>query len=546
MRLLMSALLCVLLGLWAGPGFGGQVASPSGDAPRRIAELRSRVAADNRAHPAAAIAWAEEALGLLAGAPDPEAEAWFLHGLSRDLNTLGEFPKAGVYLERGRKLVARTGDERIRLLLELEAAALFNNTEKYVEARGILGSVLPAMESFRRSHPGDFELARVLGRGYRLLAYGLQTNGKFQEAVQANQKAQAVARDIGDLHGQAQVLDNMGNLYTFLARFGEALDSHRQAIALSQRLSDAGLEATCRLSLANTWGHQGRTGEQLAELTRAASLAAQAEDVYIQLLASMNLADAHLRERNYTAALRDAEATLRHPDIARYPSFVAVSQVNKGIALNRLGRNSEGLRLLEEGFQHLKEAHATNESAEVAGNLAEELAFAGDFHRAYLAHGEFKALSDALVQAEDRRRVAEASAAFEADKKQMQIEGLQRERRFQARLLGLWAALGVLGFSIAGVLVLSRRRLQKAHHELKDLHGRNLTLIADLQTALTEVKTLQGLIPICAHCKKIRDDQGFWNQMECYIQNRSEATFSHGICPDCAREVLAELTRPGS
>jgi PAS domain S-box-containing protein len=66
-------------------------------------------------------------------------------------------------------------------------------------------------------------------------------------------------------------------------------------------------------------------------------------------------------------------------------------------------------------------------------------------------------------------------------------------------------------------------------------------LIAELQKALSEVKKLSGLLPICASCKKIRDDKGYWNQIESYIRDRSEAEFSHGICPDCAKELYPEL-----
>ncbi len=59
----------------------------------------------------------------------------------------------------------------------------------------------------------------------------------------------------------------------------------------------------------------------------------------------------------------------------------------------------------------------------------------------------------------------------------------------------------------------------------------------ELTKALDEIKTLQGIIPICANCKQIRDDEGIWNQLELYISEHSEADFSHGICPDCAREL---------
>jgi|GEM_PF-2202950 len=69
-------------------------------------------------------------------------------------------------------------------------------------------------------------------------------------------------------------------------------------------------------------------------------------------------------------------------------------------------------------------------------------------------------------------------------------------------------------------------------------------LIQELTKALVEVKQLSGLLPICSHCKKIRDDQGYWNQIESYISTRSSAQFTHGICPDCIREHFPGLGLP--
>lgn len=63
-------------------------------------------------------------------------------------------------------------------------------------------------------------------------------------------------------------------------------------------------------------------------------------------------------------------------------------------------------------------------------------------------------------------------------------------------------------------------------------------LIEELQRALEEVKSLSGMLPICGWCKKIRDDSGYWNQIEAYISEHSEAQFSHGVCPDCAKTFL--------
>jgi hypothetical protein len=66
-------------------------------------------------------------------------------------------------------------------------------------------------------------------------------------------------------------------------------------------------------------------------------------------------------------------------------------------------------------------------------------------------------------------------------------------------------------------------------------------LVQELRTALARVKLLSGLLPICANCKKIRDDQSYWKQVERYISSHSEATFTHGICPECLHKLYPEL-----
>ncbi|OPX34515.1 hypothetical protein B1H10_03580 [candidate division KSB1 bacterium 4484_188] len=66
-------------------------------------------------------------------------------------------------------------------------------------------------------------------------------------------------------------------------------------------------------------------------------------------------------------------------------------------------------------------------------------------------------------------------------------------------------------------------------------------LISELQEAMGKIKTLSGLLPICSHCKKVRDDSGYWKSIELYITEHSEADFSHGICPDCAKELYPDI-----
>ena len=84
----------------------------------------------------------------------------------------------------------------------------------------------------------------------------------------------------------------------------------------------------------------------------------------------------------------------------------------------------------------------------------------------------------------------------------------------------------------------------QTHIALKEARDERNRLIGELQTALDEVKVLSGLLPICSFCKKIRDDQGYWQKVEYYIARHSDATFSHGICPTCMKKHFPHLKSP--
>jgi len=86
-------------------------------------------------------------------------------------------------------------------------------------------------------------------------------------------------------------------------------------------------------------------------------------------------------------------------------------------------------------------------------------------------------------------------------------------------------------------------RIKRAEDALRTKERQQQELISHLEEALAEIKTLKGFIPICASCKKIRDDEGYWNQLEAYISKRTDAVFSHGLCPECAEQARAEMKR---
>ena len=111
----------------------------------------------------------------------------------------------------------------------------------------------------------------------------------------------------------------------------------------------------------------------------------------------------------------------------------------------------------------------------------------------------------------------------------------------QRRIVQIAIGLAFLWLLGAGGLLVGMGRIRNRIREKEEAEQERNQYVEELQEALKEVKQLSGMLPICASCKKIRDDKGYWNQIESYIGAHSEAKFSHGICPDCVKKLYPEL-----
>ena len=100
-------------------------------------------------------------------------------------------------------------------------------------------------------------------------------------------------------------------------------------------------------------------------------------------------------------------------------------------------------------------------------------------------------------------------------------------------------ALWLVGMT---ALVFGARNLRGHLQARQRAEAERERLIAELQEALANVKTLTGLIPICSSCKKVRDDQGYWTQLDTYLAQHSDAEFSHGLCLDCMRKLYPDYS----
>ena len=106
-----------------------------------------------------------------------------------------------------------------------------------------------------------------------------------------------------------------------------------------------------------------------------------------------------------------------------------------------------------------------------------------------------------------------------------------------------WVSLAylLLWFAGIGVFIQAALRLSTSEHKRRQVEQEREKLIDDLRENISNIKTLQGLIPICSSCKKIRDDQGYWHQVEVYVSEHAQADFTHSICQECAHKLYPEL-----
>ena len=139
-------------------------------------------------------------------------------------------------------------------------------------------------------------------------------------------------------------------------------------------------------------------------------------------------------------------------------------------------------------------------------------------------------------------------------------EGMLWALLFSAGLGLIMIAPGLFGSHVYGDVTISRflitlsmaivvaYHLESSRHTFgRLLDEKNQALLREkqsLEAAMARIRTLRGLLPICASCKRIRDDKGYWNQLEAYLSEHSEVVFSHGICPECKEKLYSQRSAP--
>jgi tetratricopeptide (TPR) repeat protein len=485
-----------------------------------------------------------------------------------------------------------TGDpaELGRVLLELgdtlrnreladEALEIFRAAVTPLELAGNLDGLARAHNSLGVLHWGQaryddavIELDRArqlwtdlgdqaaLGRVYNNLGAAHYQWGNYAPAMAAFLRARDLRRATGDRRGEALVLANIGRTYHDWEQYARARSTLEQGVAVAEASGDAFALAYVVYNLAIVEVAEGRYPE--ARDRFEASLELYASDAPGMTpgdaasgwaLNTLGIASSWVREGDPQRAIPLLEEALTR----------ARTDGNTRRELRALVQLGEAQRLLgnvDLAAETLAEALVLSREVEQRTLALETLEELSNVHEARGAHAEalsylraYDALRDSIFSQGAAQRVVSMEAQAQADRQERENTALREAQRVQEAVIARQRLVFVLGGSflavsliLLGVLVHYNRVGRNRERLLAETNAALEDKNRDLREALAEVRTLEGLIPICVHCKNVRDDQGFWEGVETYVSSRSAAHFSHSICAECGPKIYGEDWAPGA
>ena len=414
--------------------------------------------------------------------------------------------------------------------------------------------------------------------------------GEEEEALGWARLALDMARQSGSSGLELMVLDTLGGLLVRLGRWEEARPLLEETVARTQELHDLRNLAPAWLNLARTLLAAGETAAALVELEAAQAMLDE------QNMGAERVACHELRARALEALGRVPEALeqlKRHLELKE--DILGATEQQRVKNLQILHETAADRRALAEQARRANEMEAlaavgreitaSLEPVTVLQRIAErtrELLRADDCVL-YLLQPGGEDLNALVVLGEHvqvfagRRVPLDGSLAGAICKSGGAEVVNQPGRDPRVHMLpdeetgdtsrpddyAMAAAALLTGGSSLGSLLVWRRKESGEGFDAQDLAlltalgqqaavaVHNARLFEELarakgaaEEALAQVKTLKGLVPICAHCKNIRDDEGFWHNVADYVRHHTEAEFSHGLCPQCIRQLYPEMTPP--
>ncbi|HUG28282.1 MAG TPA: tetratricopeptide repeat protein [Gemmatimonadales bacterium] len=394
-----------------------------------------------------------------------------------------------------------------------------------------------------------------LGRVLNTIGATHYQEGEYELALDAFLNSLVIRREAGDLRGVAIVLTNIGKVYHDWRQFDRALPTLEEAVAVARGVDDPAATGYALNSLGvlqvdreDFEAARHHLNESLALYQAGHPRLSAADSASGWSLAMLGLGLLHIREGNPVGALEPLGAV--HAIAKRNNSLRGQARTNLhlGQAYRAMGERPRAVEAFTRSLEFARQGTQRTTSLEALAALASLEEERGN---AALALGYLRAhhaLRDSVFAQSAAQQVLAMEARMAVEQQQRDNLRLLEEGRAQSIIIARQRGVVLLGGAVLALSVvlmivlvrfnrLGKERAALLSHANADLHAAN----HELRTAISEVRTLKGLIPICANCKKVRDDRGYWESVESYVTSRSEALFTHGICATCGPSLYGEM-----
>jgi tetratricopeptide (TPR) repeat protein len=373
-------------------------------------------------------------------------------------------------------------------------------------------------------------------QGYNTLGLIEADDAKYPEALEYHLKALAIRERTGDKEGLAYTSNNLGNVHRNMREYDKALARHQQGLALKIELGLKASEAFSHQNIGLVHFEKQDYPAALAAYQRALAIREQLGDRR-GMGVSLNAIGQVEAQTNPAAALLTYQKALALRRENGDQRGEVATEMNIGDAHRRLNNLPQATGALNRALAISGRIDAPFLRSQVLKTLADVEAASGDYRSAHAHLLQYSEAREQMFSVENAARFQRLQLAQEAERQQHQIELLEQQGRVRdvelAQTRTQRLALGV----IAGLVLVSLALLYARFRLKHESEARFRTQAETLADALENVHTLKGMLPICAWCKKIREDNGYWTRVESYISSHSAAEFTHCICPSCATSL---------
>ncbi len=407
------------------------------------------------------------------------------------------------------------------------------------------------LETAKKSAEESIRLYKEAGerwgeaQGYNTLGLIEADAGRFPDALECHLKALAIREQDGDKEGLAYSYNNLGNTYRNMGAFEKALEYHQQGLALKIELKLRASEAYSHQNIGLVYFAMNDYGKALAAYRRALAIREELRDPR-SMAVSMNAIGQVEALSDPAAALKTYDRALELRRQTGDSRGEMATELNRGDLYRRLRRLPQSAA----AFNRALAIGATLDAPLLYSNalkgLAETEAAAGDYAAAYRHHIDYHTTREAMFSQESNERFQRLRIANEREMQDRQITALEQQAELREAALARERIIRIALAVVTGLVLLTLRLLYTRYRAKQQSEVRLRSQAEALAEALERVKTLRGLLPICSWCKKIREDNGYWTQVESYFKRHSAAEFTHCICPACYTKMRDASDAPQS